>query len=347
MARTPYPHAWTSGVIDGYATSNNNEYPTPSTALRQWVLTWQPANANNFRYDLPDNSYGQVWAHTFGGFAPPSERVICKGTLTLRVHSRGANDELGLPFVDVNGAPMSGYFKRSLADLDVSSGQDKSIVLDLTNLAGANGPVNVLPTIASLGYLDVYVQNDTRVDYAELALEYCKNPSVQPVNNKRGMTWTQYYVMQGGEPVPYDSCNQPRVGCNDCDGYQGDTLCTEERPILCLLEDGSENACEATEPAIFNDGWAGGTIALTTNIRGIELTSQAVADTICADTFGPGYRMAEFHDGGGGWSYRANGSLDGFNTSSTPSSTHPRFGNPNQGGRFWVWINDQQANCWN
>jgi hypothetical protein len=38
--------------------------------------------------------------------------------------------------------------------------------------------------------------------------------------------------------------------------------------------------------------------------------------------------MAEFHDGGGGWSYWG-------------------FGNIQIGRRFWVAINDQNANPWN
>jgi hypothetical protein len=44
--------------------------------------------------------------------------------------------------------------------------------------------------------------------------------------------------------------------------------------------------------------------------------------------FGPGWRVAEFHDGWG-WHFQAYGTVD----------------NPN--GRFWVDINDQpDATCW-
>jgi len=150
---------------------------------------------------------------------------------------------------------------------------------------------------------------------------------------KRGLTWVQ---------DPSDSCGQTRVTCNECDPYQGDTSCTESRPLLCIRKDGSSNC---GPPSDFYDGWTAGTVALTPFlVRGTELTSLAAANTICANTFGTGYRMAEFHDGGGGWGWRAKGTISPL---STPSSTHPRSGTPNRPNRFWVHINDQPANCWN
>ncbi|MFD0385050.1 hypothetical protein ACFQ2B_30855 [Streptomyces stramineus] len=65
-------------------------------------------------------------------------------------------------------------------------------------------------------------------------------------------------------------------------------------------------------------------------MRGTHLTSRAVADGVCANTFGAGWRMAEFHDGryganlenSGGWSYWA-------------------YGDVPAGTRFWTAINDQ------
>ncbi len=150
---------------------------------------------------------------------------------------------------------------------------------------------------------------------------------------KRGLTWVQ---------DPSDSCGQTRVTCNECDPYQGDTSCTESRPLLCIKKDGSSNC---GPPSDFYDGWTAGTVALTPFlVRGTELTSLAAANTICANTFGTGYRMAEFHDGGGGWGWRAKGTISPL---STPSSTHPRSGTSNRPNRFWVHINDQPANCWN
>src|SRR5205823_1278208 len=51
------------------------------------------------------------------------------------------------------------------------------------------------------------------------------------------------------------------------------------------------------------------------------------ADAYCRSALGAGWRMAEFHDGKGGWGFVARGHI---------SST----------SRFWVRINDQPGNCW-
>ncbi|HYH97036.1 hypothetical protein [Hyalangium sp.] len=148
---------------------------------------------------------------------------------------------------------------------------------------------------------------------------------------KRGLTWVK---------ATSDSCGQTRVTCDYCDPYDGDTLCTESRPLLCIRPDGSLNC---GEPPGAYDGWAGGTVALTSFlVRGTDLTSQAAADAICANTFGAGYRMAEHHDGGG-WQWRAKGSITPL---STPASTHPRGSTSNLPNRFWVRISNQPGNCW-
>jgi hypothetical protein len=149
---------------------------------------------------------------------------------------------------------------------------------------------------------------------------------------KRGLTWVQ---------STSDNCGQTRVTCDDCNPYTGDTLCTQERPLLCIKPDGSANC---GEPASFYDGWTSGTVALTPFlVSGTQLTSLAAANAICATTFGTGYRMAEHHDGGGGWGWRAKGNITPL---STPSSTHPRSGTPNLPNRFWVHIKNQPGNCW-
>jgi hypothetical protein len=148
---------------------------------------------------------------------------------------------------------------------------------------------------------------------------------------KRGLTWIK---------TDSDSCNQTRVTCDYCDPYQGDTLCSESRPLLCIRRDGS-SSCGAPEDTY--DGWASGTVALTSFlVRGTDLTSQAAADALCANAFGAGYRMAEHHDGGG-WQWRAKGSIAPL---STPASTHPRDSPSNQPNRFWVRISNQPGNCW-
>ncbi len=120
------------------------------------------------------------------------------------------------------------------------------------------------------------------------------------------------------------SLSAVRNGCVSCDPYNGDTDCTEFHPILCLYDAG------LADPGLYVDyyeGWAGGYVEITSDIQGCALTSLAVADAYCTSEFGSGYVMAEFHDGGGGWSWWAYGTI---------TSTD----------RFWTYINDQAANCW-
>ncbi|GAA1960548.1 flagellar hook-length control protein [Kitasatospora viridis] len=141
-----------------------------------------------------------------------------------------------------------------------------------------------------------------------------------------GMTWT----------VAAQQANGPVHVSHDAttNAYQGDTPATAVLPLLCLTVTGAGTPAGVTPD--FYDGWAEGVVALSTPVSGTSLTSQATADALCAQQFGPGSREAEFHDGHygtnlaatGGWSFWA-------------------YGNVPTGTRFWVAINDQAANPWN
>jgi subtilisin family serine protease len=139
-----------------------------------------------------------------------------------------------------------------------------------------------------------------------------------------GMTWRVLEQRSGHVLVGSDASTNP---------YVGDISPSASLPVLCLF---INNA--AVPAGVFPDfyaGWARGTVAATLPVPGSQLASPAVADALCASSFGPGWRMAEFHDGrygtglafSGGWAFWANGLL--------PTAT-----------RFWVRINDQPANPW-
>ncbi|GAB3157978.1 hypothetical protein GCM10027290_60280 [Micromonospora sonneratiae] len=141
---------------------------------------------------------------------------------------------------------------------------------------------------------------------------------------RKGMTWT--VLGQQGDYVHVGRDGQT-------DAYAGDTTVDQYLSALCLLVDARP------APAIpfdHDNGWARGAVKVTAPIRGDALTSRAQGDSICASTFGAGWRLAEFHDGrwgtdfvfSGGWSFWAAGVL-------TP------------GTRFWTAISDQPANPWN
>lgn len=142
---------------------------------------------------------------------------------------------------------------------------------------------------------------------------------------RKGMTWTVLGQQSGYVHVGADA------GSN---AYAGDTTIDQFLPILCVVVDG--RPAPTSIPFDFNNGWLRGEARLTPSIAATVLTSQQDGDAICADTFGDGWRLAEFHDGryganfaqAGGWTFWAAGSL--------PAGT-----------RFWAAINDQPANPWN
>jgi len=132
---------------------------------------------------------------------------------------------------------------------------------------------------------------------------------------RKGMTWR--LVSQSGDVV--------RVGYDaTTNAYQGDTSVSASLPLLCFHPDGRQVPSGLDTGY---DGWAGGEVKLSPAVPGTALTSLKTANAICSNEYGDGWRMAEFHDGPGGWRWYANGTVDA-NT------------------RFWVAINDQKANPW-
>lgn len=138
----------------------------------------------------------------------------------------------------------------------------------------------------------------------------------------RGMTWGK--MNHGNSPgVDEVGCHAGGVSCN---AYNGDTSCMVSLPILCIKMDGSPKPSGLSTD--FYNGWVGGNIATTQPIPGTWLTSQAAADQLCANYFGTGWQMAQFHHSSGGWAWYS-------------------YGNVRSDTRFWVRISDQPANCWN
>jgi hypothetical protein len=132
-----------------------------------------------------------------------------------------------------------------------------------------------------------------------------------------GMTWRVLEQRGAYAHVGADAATNP---------YSGDAGPTASWPVLCLRQDGRPAPSGITFD--FYNGWAAGEVRTSPPVLGSALTSRAAADAICANAFGAGFRMAEFHDGNGGWTWWAEG---------TPLSTV----------RVWVAIDDQPANPWN
>jgi hypothetical protein len=149
---------------------------------------------------------------------------------------------------------------------------------------------------------------------------------------KKGMTWLH--------TASNSQAGTITVGCSGCDAGHGDTLCTQQLPLLCIYKPSPLFQLPLGLPNSDRYNlWSGGVVATTQPIAGNTFGHisagtplSPAANDYCAAQFGFGWRVAEFHDGWG-WNFQAYG---GTVSAPTVPST-----------RFWVHINDQKAaNCW-
>jgi hypothetical protein len=160
-----------------------------------------------------------------------------------------------------------------------------------------------------------------------------------------GMTWGLVANEKLPSHLTWMSCHgQPREGLTQahqgsCNPSEGDSSCRLALPILCIQQDGSGKdaglesiAASASPTSAITDGWAQGFVGSTEPVAGFVIGSLALANVRCEKELGPGWRMAEFHDGLGqaGWGFIAK--------RGTRLDTRLRH---------WVHINNQPGNCWN
>lgn len=157
----------TAGVADNFAPPT--EPASPSAEL-QAFLGAGPAPV--FDHSTTNRTFG----HTFTGI--PTGVVAAQ--LTIRLRSLGEisdNDSLSLELLP--GATFRWSQRISVLANDPwdSNGDQATLVLDLENLSPSpsNGVTNVLSALAD-GDLDVYVQDDTTVDFMTLRITHCPPP---------------------------------------------------------------------------------------------------------------------------------------------------------------------------
>ena len=183
----------------------------------------------------------------------------------------------------------------------------------------------------------------------------------QPAPDRKGLTWGKS-VHNTRFGIDLVSCHgrPPLAGdSTSCDPFHGDTSCSVSRPILCLKPQGkprppyavSKGGPNLAMPGAYYAGWSGGIIGLTPPVPGDQLTSPEWGDRLCEAALGPGFRMAEHHDGK--W-------IEGMGGKRYAGRRWPSSGSKLQAGgwgwfaygevpntsRFWVRINDQPGNCW-
>lgn len=159
--------------------------------------------------------------------------------------------------------------------------------------------------------------------------DYIVQPSSVAPEKRFGMTWGVLKHPAIASEFVHAQCDglpgAVTASGHNCDPYKGDTQCNRKLPLLCVHDMHRPFPDDILDRQQYH-GWFGGDIDTSITVKGTDLTSWAIADKICADKLGDGWRMAEFHDGRG-WGFWAKGKI-------TADS------------RFWVAINDQPANCW-
>lgn len=144
-----------------------------------------------------------------------------------------------------------------------------------------------------------------------------KDPKGPPYGLTFTVSGSRALSCHGGQ-TPLDN---PHAG--SCNPYQGDTTCRTALPVACY-RDRNIRFSLAQGPGIRVRE-----LAATRPVAGSALRSAQDGSALCAEELGNGWRMAEFHDGGSGWT------IDGIRRHSLTN-----------GARLWVHINDQPGNCW-
>lgn len=147
--------------------------------------------------------------------------------------------------------------------------------------------------------------------------------------NGYGMTWTKTGIDAVYGVVDVGCGYTPGVA-NQCNPYTGDTPCAALLPLLCFYDAGLSKPAGLITSS--NHEWAGGVVATTVPVAGSSFRRVTDANRYCEQTFGSGWRVAEFHDGAQ-WYFMAYG-----NVGNTANEARRRL---------WVDIIGQPAGtCW-
>lgn len=160
---TPQTFQVTNGTVDAFAAPT--EPTSQSTLLAQLPYSFAP-----FDYLYADRHFG----HTITGL--PCNSTAATLTLRLRAnHSLAYNDSIAL---QCKGGSAGFVWSHALRPLLGSAwntvGATATLTLDLAALPlAAGGTTSLLDEINAAGYLDIFLQDDTAVDYATLSCQHC------------------------------------------------------------------------------------------------------------------------------------------------------------------------------
>lgn len=147
---------------------------------------------------------------------------------------------------------------------------------------------------------------------------------------QKGMSWTKK-GMDDISGVVTVGCGYTAGAGNQCNPYEGDMPCTAMLPVLCFYPGNFPQPSHVVTDSPYYS-WSGGIVGTTAPVAGNSFSTIHQVDQFCAETFGKGWRTAEFHEGWG-WNFLAFGNVGN------------NYQDSNR--RMWVHINDQaDGNCW-
>lgn len=255
------------------------------------------------------------------------------GELVLRVRSSGGgseNDYIGIKpmgetwVTDPASRTFYGIQLLEPALEPIGAPEDGLRKVKLESILGTPG--TRWPTLLSeLGasqqdlVVNISVLDDTAVDFIALAL--CVEPS-----EVRGVTFSEHAAKPLGADISVLSCSLDDTQ-RMCGPFQGDTPCTQSLPLACYRDGNATKPANMDASNMDEAKFVPGEVRLTEPVRGDTLETREEADKLCADRFGPAFRVLRYQEGGGGIV---------ISRSQIPA-----------GARAWIEIRDQpRATCW-
>jgi hypothetical protein len=200
---------------------------------------------------LDDGCFDTFFADSFAGL--PANIVGA----TLRIKLRACdgfpqNDTLSLLFTLPGGMLRPEQWNRRLGSLDADPGllgalwtdATREFVLDLSRLPNVASPAtDLVPTLSQLRYLDLYVQDDTIVDYVKLELKTCDCQAGLSVAVTPGRCDA---VINYALPQFTDNCDTNLIVI--CTPPPGATFPMGQTTVACTARDhsGNSNTCSFT-----------------------------------------------------------------------------------------------------
>lgn len=253
-------------------------------------------------------------------------RPVTSGLFMIRLHAIGEVTSDSLKLGDFSALPVGAdVYEKRFVDLTgdpvwKSEGDLRwALIQDMRFASG----VTISTFLKSHHLLDVSVADDLSVDFIGLAV--CEPPA-----QRAGVTFhpVSSHVDARRSIVAF-WCYGNDIGEPDCNPWSGDQPCDRELPLLCLADRNLKAPNDAQTDNWRRRFWSGGEVAASPPARGDRFETIAEADRDCASLFGPEWRVADFHAGGGGWGFAARG--DGREFS----------------GQYWIDIRDQPyGTCW-